>query len=165
MNLKKWALLAEISGAVAVVVSLVFVGYQVRQSNEQSALNTTALQVTAYQQLVDGISEFNIQTLENAELRAVRTKIEAGTEIENLSPDEWQVINAFLYLIYRNGDLAYLQYRRGIIREERLRSGMGILVNYLAIPTVRKHWDGAKRGFVADYTEYVDRVAAETDRN
>ena len=165
MKLKKWALLAEISGAVAVVVSLVFVGYQVRQSNEQSALNTTALQLAAYQQLVDGISEFNVQTLENAELRAVRVKIEAGTQIEDLTPDEWQVINAFLYLIYRNGDLAYLQYRRGIIDEERLRSGMGILVNYLAMPTVRKHWDRAKQGFVADYSDYVDRLATEISEN
>ena len=74
-------------------------------------------------------------------------------------------MNAFLYLIYRNGDLAYMQYRRGIIDEERLRSGMGILVNYLAMPTVRNHWDQAKRGFVADYSDYVDRLAAEINEN
>lgn len=165
MKLKEWALLAEISGAVAVVVSLIFVGYQVRQSNEQSALNTTALQVTAYQHLVGGISEFNIQTLENPELRAARIKIASGVEIEDLSDDERQVINAFLYLVYRNGDLAFLQYQRGIIDEERLRSGIGILDNWLEYPTVRRHWDRAKRTFVADYTEYVDRLAAEINEN
>ena len=47
MNLQKWALVGEISGAVAVVVSLVFVGYQLTQSNEQSAQNTRALELAA----------------------------------------------------------------------------------------------------------------------
>ncbi len=70
MKLQKWALLAEILGGIAVVVSLIFVGYQVQQSNEQAALNTSALRLAAYQQLIEGISEFNIQTLQNAELRA-----------------------------------------------------------------------------------------------
>ena len=44
---RKWALIAEILGAVAVVVSLGFVGYQLQQSNEQAALNTRALELAA----------------------------------------------------------------------------------------------------------------------
>ena len=161
MNLKKWALLAEILGGIAVVVSLMFVGYQVQQSNEQAALNTTALQVTAYQQLVDGISGFNVQTIQNSELRSVRMKVDAGAEIEELNPEEQEILNAFLYLAYRNGDLAYLQYKKGIIDEDRLRSGMGLLVNYLEIPTVRRHWDQAKDGFVAEYRNYIDHLVEE----
>ena len=51
-NLRKWALIAEILSAVAIVVSLGFVGYQLQQSNEQAALNTRALELAAYQQLI-----------------------------------------------------------------------------------------------------------------
>ena len=165
MKLQKWALLAEILGGIAVVVSLIFVGYQVQQSNEQAALNTSALRLAAYQQLIEGISEFNIQTLQNAELRAARIKLEDGTKIDELDPDERQIINAFLYLAYRNGDLAYMQYRQGIIDEERLLSGMGLLVDYLAYPTVRAHWNGAKEGFVRDYRIYIDQLVEDAKSN
>jgi hypothetical protein len=63
LNLQKWALIAEILGAVAVVASLGFVGYQLQQSNEQTALNTRALELAAYQQLIERISEFNLATI------------------------------------------------------------------------------------------------------
>jgi hypothetical protein len=43
MKLKEWALLAEIVGAVAVVISLTFVGVQARQSAEQTASKGKAL--------------------------------------------------------------------------------------------------------------------------
>ena len=138
------------------MVSLIFVGHQIQQSNAQAALNTTALQVTAYQQLIDGISEFNTQTIQNEELRSAGTKIQAGVDSKELNPEEQEIISAFLYLAYRNGDLAHFQYQKEIIDENRLRSGMGLLINYLAIPTVRRHWDQDKVGFVTDYRECID---------
>jgi hypothetical protein len=165
LDLKKWALLAEVLGGIAVVISLIFVGLQVQQSNEQAALNTDALRLTAYAQLVDGISDFNIQTLQNAELRAVRNRLEAGAQIDELDPDEQQIIKAFLYLAYRNGDLAYMQYSQNIIDEERLLSGMGLLADYLAYPTVRKHWNRAKDGFVRDYRNYIDQLVEDAESN
>jgi len=151
VKLEKWALIAEIVGGIAIVVSLIFVGYQVRQ-------NTQVTQVAAYQQLISGISEFNTQTLANPGLRAVRIKLNSGTRIEELNPDEQQIINAFLYLAYRNGDMAYMQYRNGMIDEDRLISGLGILVNFLELPTVQRHWEQRKSGFVVEYRAYIDEL-------
>lgn len=155
MKLEKWALIAEIVGGIAIVVSLIFVGYEVRQ-------NTQATQIAAYQQLINGISEFNIQTLENPDLRAVRNKLVSGANIKELNPDEQQIINAFLYLAYRNGDMAYMQYRGGLIDEERLISGMGLLVDFLELPTVQSHWNQAKSGFVEEYSDYIDGLNETT---
>ena len=161
MNLQKWALLAEILGAFAVVLSLVFVGYQIKQGNEETALNTQALELNAYQQLIERIADFNLSTLEYPELRVVRAKVEVG---ETLSQDEEDIFNAFLYLAYRNGDLAYLQYQRGIIDEERLRSGMGLLIPFLEYPQVQQHWQRAKRGFVQSYVAYIDSLIVELNQ-
>ena len=161
MNLQKWALIGEISGAVAVVVSLLFVGYQLKQSNEQAAQNTRALQLAAYQQLIVGISDFNVLTIENSKLRTARRKLEDG---EQLDSDEMDVINAFIYLAYRNGDLAYFQYQQKIIDEERLRSGMGLLVNLLDLPFVQAHWKHARTGFTEEYQAFVDRLIEEANQ-
>jgi hypothetical protein len=160
LELKKAALIAEISGAAAVVVSLVFVGLQIQQSNEQAALNTEALRLTAYQQLIDGISDFNKLTIENAEIREIRKKLRNGTSLDDLDTDEWEIINAFLYLLYRNGDLAYMQYQADIFDEERLQTGFGLLVPLLDLPTVQDHWNRSKGGFVADYQTYIDDLIA-----
>ena len=161
VNLQKWAFIAEISGAAAVVVSLLFVGYQIMQSNEQAALNTRALEMTAYQQLIDGISDFNVLTIENEVLRSARQKLRSGKE---LNADESEVINAFLYLAYRNGDLAFHQYEQEIIDEDRLRSGLGLLINLLQLPFVQAHWEQAKSGFTKSYQEYIDGLIDEFDR-
>ena len=162
MNLQKWALTAEILGAVAVVVSLGFVGYQLQQSNEQAALNTQALERAAYQRLIDGITEFNLTTIQSPELRVAREKLYSGAELTTV---EASVLNAFLYLAYRNGDLAYLQYQQGIIDEQRLLSGLGLLTNFLHLPLVQAHWEVAQLGFVDSYRDYINQLITEFNQN
>jgi len=48
-KLQEYALVAEIIGGVAIVISLVFVGVQVSQTAEETATNTTAIRASAYQ--------------------------------------------------------------------------------------------------------------------
>jgi hypothetical protein len=52
-------MLAEVGSATAVVVTLVFAGLQLREASRQTALNTTSVQVAAYQDLNAQISHFN----------------------------------------------------------------------------------------------------------
>jgi hypothetical protein len=78
-----------------------------------------------------------------------------------LTTDEKSVMNAFLFLAYRNGDLAYLQFQQGIIDEQRLLSGLGLLINYLYYPWVQAHWEGQQEGFVDSYRDYINQLIAE----
>ena len=121
-------------------------------------MNTQALERAAYQQLIDRISEFNLTTIQIPELRSARQKVESGVE---LTTDETSVMNAFLFLAYRNGDLAYLQYQQGIIDEQRLLSGLGLLINYLYYPWVQAHWERQQEGFVDSYRDYINQLIAE----
>jgi hypothetical protein len=59
-KLQVWALAAEIIGGIAVVVSLGVVAFELNQSNAQAKLNTNALEISAYQSLINSIhrSEF-----------------------------------------------------------------------------------------------------------
>ena len=56
---------AGIASAAAVVLSLVFVALEVRESSRQTELNTQSLQVSAYQDLIAQIADVNIVMLEN----------------------------------------------------------------------------------------------------
>jgi hypothetical protein len=52
-RLQEYALIAEIVSAVAIVLSLIFVGLQVRQSSEQTAANSRALEATVRESMLN----------------------------------------------------------------------------------------------------------------
>ena len=65
---RNWRLLTDVLSAVAVVLSLVFVGLEVRESARQTALNTQSLQVSAYQELMGRVADINVLNLERPTL-------------------------------------------------------------------------------------------------
>lgn len=56
MKREQWKDLMEGTGFVAIVASLIFVGLETRHSAMQAELNTRALQIAAYQDLIDNNS-------------------------------------------------------------------------------------------------------------
>ena len=69
---------AEIVSAIAVVAGLLFVGLQIRQSTEQAALNTRALEVSAYQDLIGQLIDINLATMTDPELTDITLRARAG---------------------------------------------------------------------------------------
>lgn len=53
MKREQWKDLMEGTGFVAIVASLIFVGLETRHSAMQAELNTRALQIAAYQDLIN----------------------------------------------------------------------------------------------------------------
>ena len=141
----------EIVSAIAVVISLVFVGLEIRNSSKQTEQNTQALQVAAYQDLIGRIVETNTIGIQQS------TTVETLIALE--SPTEQQIgqLNAFLWIIFRHGDMAYFQFENGAINEERMLSAMTPLLARLKYPYVSGRWDNVKEmSFVPSYRRYVD---------
>ena len=101
----------------------------------------------------------NIETSIEAEIQRL-----AHEAIAALNTDEASILNAFLFLAYRNGDLAYLQYQQGFIDEQRLLSGLGLLINFLYLPLVQAHWEDNQEGFVDSYRDYINQLIAEINQ-
>ena len=78
-SLQKWALLAEVGGAIAVVVTLAFVAMEMRE-------NTNALQAQTYQELIRDLNTLRAQAL-NPYVAALEQKL-ADEGWEGLSPTE-----------------------------------------------------------------------------
>jgi hypothetical protein len=155
-NLQKWALIAEIVGGIAIVVSLGVVAFQLSQSNDQEALNTSALEISAYQDLIANITDLNEMVISNPELSvAIARAIE---EPDTLSADERRMAFIYAMSLFRHGDMAYFQYERGAINEARLNSTLMILTTRLHLPFFRVFWDREKDLFVAPYVQYVDEM-------
>jgi hypothetical protein len=89
----------------AIIASLVFVGIETRNSTKQAVLTTQALEISAYQDLIDNIAEMNALILQDPEVAAFMFKIfstaEELTEVEKFRFDR------AAYQRPRHGDMAF----------------------------------------------------------
>ena len=159
-KLQEYALVAEIASAIAVVISLIFVGLQIHQSSEETALNTNAIQVSAYQALAGDVMAINLSVSGDPQLAELVSRIREGGTFNDLS-EKLQYDN-FLSAIFEHGDMAYYQYEKGIIEEERLRNTVGIVTNQFEVDYVREQWNEVfKFRLDPDFANYLEDIMAE----
>ena len=120
-KLQEYALIAEIIGGIGIIASLVFVGAQVSQNAEETALNTRQLQAAAFSELTNSLNEINRMLIENPDNLDVWLKVRNG---EELTPRELELFNAFVRMFSQLSELAWQQYENGIISEENLRQAI-----------------------------------------
>ena len=147
MAREHWRDLLEGIGFLAIVASLIFVGIETSNSTEQTRLNTQALEISAYQELMNNISEINALSVEE------RRAADIAAPLYGAHPDDWGQIAA-LYTIFRHGDMAFFMFERGVIDEDRLHSALQPLP--IAGEIGRDFWNERKTAFVQPYQDYVD---------
>ena len=149
--------LLELIGGVAIIASLIFVGLETRNSTKQAALTAQALEISAYQELMDNIAELNMHAVEDAEVATFLHK--AFETSEELTDVEQYRFHRNLFTRFRHGDMAYFQFERGAITETQLRSVLGVLI--LNNPRVQVFWDQNQRFFVESNRDYVNQLIDE----
>ena len=100
-SLSDWAAIAEIVGSIAVVISLLFVGYSIQR-------NTSELQTVQANDLYDALREIEIQVLTDPEISRIVMAAYQGQQDE-LSPlDRWRLdqYNAQTLSIWEQAQLA-----------------------------------------------------------
>jgi hypothetical protein len=141
----------EIISAMAVVLSLVFVGLEIRNSTKQTEQSTRALAVSAYQDLIGRIVDLNAIGIQQT------LTIETLIAIESPTEQEAQKLYSFLWILFRHGDMAYFQFENGSVSEERMLSAMNPLLARFKHPRIVSRWNNVKGAFVPAYRTYIDR--------
>ena len=161
-KLQRWALTAEIIGGAAIVISLLFVGYEVRQSTKEAALNRKALELATYQNLIQSIHELNALVIDSPGFAELFVDTE---NYETMSKSDQQKINTYLMSVYRHGDLAYFQFKQRVIEKEQLDSILKrVTFTITDRPAGKLIWDARKQDvFSKDYTDYVDTLMKEAN--
>jgi hypothetical protein len=161
LKLERWALIAEILSAVAVVVSLIFVGLQVRQGADETALNTKAIQTSAYQDLSAQISNLNVVLIENPELIELIERARGGEEIS--SAIETRQVSSFFLNVFRHGEMAYVQYENGLIDEPSMVAMLSPVQFVLNFEYGRGVWAAAagREGLNPRFISYVNELVAD----
>jgi len=106
-----WKIFAEFVGIGAIVASLIFVGLQLKQSQE-IALSQVHLERAS------GIVEQIISTSENPYYLSAIAKYDAGSS-EAMTPVEYQALQAVGNAAIYSLEDAFYQHRRGFLSDER----------------------------------------------
>ena len=152
-GLEKFALLAEIISAIAIVVSLVFVGYQIRQGNEETALNTSAIQATIRQSMLE------------TDLGGLYIYMDHPYLVKRtgLTPDQLTEVKALIIAFVRMREYYWTQYNDGLLDEPTWLSYRQPLTNVVFQSEVgRGVWQDFRRafnpGFIEDIEEWISTL-------
>ena len=123
MTIFELGALGEFVGAIAVVGTLIYLAVQIRQNTSQIRDNVLSLQVNAYQDLINRIADVNKLVISDGEWASIAVKAaENPTELDSIELVRYM---AYLMMLTRHADMAYLQYEKGMLDHERFLSALG----------------------------------------
>ena len=151
MKLEKWALIAEIIGAIAVVISLLYVGAGVRQ-------NTEAILSSNHQNLVAMDMNKNgwFRDPQFAEL------YEAGLQnFDALSAAERLQFTTFVADQLNVWEYAFISHEKGLMDDNIWAGYDRFYSSQLVLPSYRAFWQLSKDGWTREFSRHADAVLAE----
>ncbi len=151
MNWEAIGAAGELLGAVAVVMTLVYLATQVRQ-------NTNAMNVAAKQEMTRQFSDFCDMLLGHDELLDVHTKGVMAAEVNEREAQKFNILmlKAFWYF-----SSMHYQYEVHSLDEEEWHQSREMIANYCARPGTRDWWAQNKQNFSSSFIYFIDFLIAE----
>ena len=159
----------EFFGAIAVVVTLIYVGVQVRQNNKMISENSLALRAQAKQTTARLTSDFLETIMSNEPLRSSVMKVlETDCDLDDLSEDERQLMLMYWIRALSHFSDDHFRYSTGLLSEEEWGEQRNMLrIGYVGRPAFRTWWQRDGRDWWGDrFRAYVDSeiVSSNVDK-
>ncbi len=137
----------ETLAALGVIVSLIFVGIEIRQNT--SAVRGNSVQAIAQQNL-----EIALAAMTDGELLRTLVTLEAGSSIQDLDPAGRLRLGMYYMASLRITENRLRQVEVGILDEDALEQLGGVGSMYRT-PYFQQWWDENKARFAADFVEFM----------
>jgi hypothetical protein len=154
MSLADLALIASLLSSVAVLVSLLFVAFQIRQSNRNQK---SLMQQGRSARNVDLLSRLTDPKFSEVLLRVFRG--------ETVTDAEYLVIYGYIASVFWSYEDCFLQFRSGTLDTKSWASDVATLKRLLSNPAYRGVWRAVKDAMGTEYKSFLDGVAAEAKHN
>jgi len=148
MKLKNYALMAEIVGGVGIVLSLVFVGFQIKG-------NSDLLSAQAVFDLRESNSLMSRDLVTNPELSEIVYR--GDIDYESLAGVERWRYDFWVVEVLTHRMTAWKYGQEGLLDPEEIETWQKSTCLYLTDPGVRKVWEQEETWFRADFRAYVER--------
>lgn len=153
LRLSDWASIAEIGSALAVVASLLYVGYEIQQNTKVSFASNRQAVATRAQDLALFSADIDINRLISGP---------DGDDVE-LSERDANNLTAYVGALLRSSEEAYLLYRDGLLDEEYWMTRAGVMLTILRSARARQvYFQTRDSGFYTDdFVDWVDKAVRE----
>ena len=151
MSIQDWAAIGEMVGAIAVVVSLIYVGVQIRQNTQATRVNTSQ----AFVQTFGGIMSHQVQ---EPEFRDIYWRGLAG--LSNLHGSELAAFGAWTASILRGWEGFYYQWKAHAFEDPIWSGWSRQFVDAFGYPGIQEVWAIRRRHFSEEFREFVGRELA-----
>jgi hypothetical protein len=150
--------IGDFVGGVAVVVSLIYVGFQIRQNSRHIEQNSRQIQASSYHATNDAFYRWFSVLAEDAELAALWRRALAG---EPLKDDEITRVHSLLAMIFLAFENFFEQYRLGAVTRKTLEVSRPDLLDLLSRPVAQAWWQRyAPRILTPEFRATVDALMA-----
>ena len=153
MNWEAIGAFAELLAAVAVVLSLIYVAIQIRESSKIT-------KATSAQSLLEGSSLIWQQAMYNPEAIALRVKITSGEA--RFTPEELANLGLLSQQILNHQQMAFILHEEGMLREdvyEMYRSRARTV--HKMIPVFDAIWPALKENYLPKFQVWVEETMIE----
>ncbi len=149
MSLEKWALIAEIVGGLAIVLSLIFVGIEVRQTRESQVQTGTQAIISEYNASIRGIAT-------NPDLACIYAR--GVQDYLALSALERLRLSAFLVSVLNAEQQIFGLFRQGAVDPEAWRGFDAQMGELLRLPGVQQWYATREHWYGPAFREYVESI-------
>ena len=153
MNWQAIGTIAEIVGAVAVVISLIYVAVQIRQ-------NTRQVHVAAHDGTTRDFREL-IRSITTAGLTEVMVR---GNEDPDSLDDRQKLDYAFIvYDMFKAFENVHYHYLHGTMGEDAWRGWARFIEQYATAPGAQRYWKVRRDIFTSDFRDFIDGLRPSAD--
>ena len=137
----------EFFGAIAVVASLVFVAFSVRQ-------NTHALKLSTLHDVKDVIREVNLIWAEHGDLAEI--VFEGFKDLDSLSGARRVRFYTSMHNLFLGYENLYHQKEDGALASKHWSGMLQHMIDALTVPGMRAYWEDRKQWFTEDFQYFID---------
>jgi hypothetical protein len=148
MNWEAIGAIGEIVGAFAVVVTVGYLAFQIRQ-------NTREIRLSAFQTITDRIHQWNSDLARDPDLARIYANglVDPGS----LKEGEWIRFEAHVVNQLRTWEDTFLHHRNALVEEEVWAARQAHFRKFLVEPGFRRVWKRRRNSYARGFQEFVDR--------
>jgi len=159
MTLTDFASISSAISGIAVVASLVFLYFQVRQVGEQVKLAEKSARAIIAQERVNRISGIQMQAAAEPSLADASFNGMAGAE---LTPTQFNQFRAYTVARFLNSEDSYFRHKNGLLSDEAFATFERTFDSAFRSPGVRVMWKKTRAGFDPEFVAFTDGILART---
>ena len=156
MTLENIYYVGQSVGVVALLISILFVGYQIRQ-------NTKAIKATSHHAITDSFNQINTILISNPNCARVWRRGLSG--LKTLDEDE-KISFGFMMLGYsRIFETLYYQYKNGTMDKKLFDAELATLKWSAGNPGFRQWWAESPISLSAEYRAFMGDLIADGEKS